>query len=69
MKLECCVCAQEWATTYEEHLGPVCAGCKGHCAWADAALTDKTGICAPPQYGVLWWKCMKDIGEIISHSW
>lgn len=68
MKHPCAVCAQEWATTYEELIGPVCQGCKGHCAWADAALTDSTGICQPPVYGVIWWKQMKQLGEMIVHQ-
>lgn len=67
-KRECTVCQQEWATTYEEFVGPCCQGCKGHLAWADSALTNRTGICAPPMWEALWWKQLRQRGEILVHQ-
>jgi hypothetical protein len=69
MKTECTVCGQEWASTFEPHIGHVCQGCKGHLALAEVALTDNTGMCPPPHYNTLWWKQLKERGEVTNVSW
>lgn len=67
-KRECSVCGQEWATTFEMYVGPACDGCKGHLAWADHVLTNKTGMCQPPAWEATWWRMMRARGEVIVHQ-
>lgn len=70
MKTECTVCGQEWSDTFEPDIGKVCQCCKGYLAWSEAALTDNTGMCLPPSYDTIWWKQLKERGEVIANvSW